>query len=41
MGSKDILRRMGWSMVEAAVMNTNPIEIEVPLGQFTKLKTWN
>ena len=39
MRSKDILRRMGWSMVEAAVMNTNPLEIEVPLGQFTKLKT--
>lgn len=30
MESKDILRRMGWSMVEIAVMNTNPMEIEVP-----------
>nr|POF01814.1 hypothetical protein CFP56_06196 [Quercus suber] len=26
--SKDLLRRMGWSMVEAAAMNTNPPEIE-------------
>ncbi|KAF3950217.1 hypothetical protein CMV_023995 [Castanea mollissima] len=31
MASKDLLRRMGWSMVEAAAMNANPSEIEVPL----------
>nr|XP_023916008.1 uncharacterized protein LOC112027589 [Quercus suber] len=43
MGSKDILRRMGWSMMEAIVMNTNPMEIEVPLGQFVKMNIllWN
>ena len=43
MGSKDILRRMGWSMVETAVMNTNPMEIEVPLGHFVKMNIllWN
>ena len=35
--SKDLLRRMGWSMVEAAVMNTNPPEIEVLLSQFVKM----
>ena len=37
MASKDLLRRMGWSMVEAAAMNTNPPEIEVPLSQFVKM----
>lgn len=43
MGCKDILRRIGWSMVEAAVMNINPMEIEVPLGQFVKtnILLWN
>nr|POE70882.1 hypothetical protein CFP56_76267 [Quercus suber] len=29
---KDLLRRMGWSMVDTASMNTNPSEIEVPLA---------
>ena len=30
-------------MVEAAAMNTNPMEIEVPLGQFVKMNIllWN
>ena len=30
-------------MVEADVMNTNPMEIEVPLGQFVKMNIllWN
>ena len=37
MGSKDILTRMGWSMVEVAAMNTNLMEIEVPLGQFVRM----
>ena len=43
MASKDLLRRMGWSMVEAAAMNTNPPEIEVPLSQFVKMNVllWN
>uniref|UniRef100_A0A7N2N6N9 CCHC-type domain-containing protein n=1 Tax=Quercus lobata TaxID=97700 RepID=A0A7N2N6N9_QUELO len=41
--SKNILRRMGWSMVEIAMMNSNPLEIEVPLGQFVKMNIllWN
>ncbi|XP_075673322.1 uncharacterized protein LOC142642784 isoform X2 [Castanea sativa] len=37
MASKDLLRRMGWSMVEAAAMNANPSKIKVPLGQFVKM----
>ena len=43
MASKDLLRRMGWSMVEATAMNTNPPEIEVPLSQFVKMNVllWN
>ncbi|XP_050254456.1 uncharacterized protein LOC126700356 [Quercus robur] len=32
MGSKDFLRRMGWSMVEEAMMNSNPQEIEGALN---------
>ena len=41
--SKDLLRRMGWSMVEAEKMNANPPEIEVPLSQFVKMNVllWN
>ncbi|XP_075659165.1 uncharacterized protein LOC142629055 [Castanea sativa] len=41
--SKDLLRRMGWSMVEVVAMNTNPPEIEVPLSQFVKMNVllWN
>ena len=42
--SKDLLKRMGWSMVEAAAaMNTNPPETKVPLGQFIKMNVllWN
>lgn len=35
--SKDLLRRMGWSMVDIASMNANPSEIEVPLGQFVNM----
>ena len=35
--SKDLLRRMGWSMVGATIMNPNPHEIEVPLSQFVKM----
>lgn len=30
--SKDLLKRMGWSMVESAIMN--PDQIEVPIGHF-------
>lgn len=30
--SKDLLRRMGWSMVDAAMMN--PSSVEILLGQF-------
>ncbi|XP_023928116.1 uncharacterized protein LOC112039472 [Quercus suber] len=41
--SKDILRRMGWSVVETTMMNSNPPEIEVPLGNFVKMNIlfWN
>ena len=39
--SKDMLRRIGWSMVEAAIMN--PSQVEVPMGQFVKMNIliWN
>nr|POE58614.1 hypothetical protein CFP56_50203 [Quercus suber] len=39
--SKDLLRRLGWSMVDAAMMNPNPVE--VPLGQFVQMNIlmWN
>ena len=39
--SKDLLRRIGWSMVEAATMN--PSQVEVPMGQFVKMNIlmWN
>jgi len=39
--SKDLLRRLGWSMVDAAMMNPNPSEI--PLRQFVKMNIlmWN
>ncbi|XP_023878054.1 uncharacterized protein LOC111990509 [Quercus suber] len=39
--SKDLLRRLGWSMVEAAAMN--PSRVEVPMGQFVKMNIlmWN
>lgn len=43
MASKDLLRRMGWSIVEVVATNTNPPEIEVPLSQFVKMNVllWN
>ena len=39
--SKDLLRRTGWSMVEAATMN--PSQVEVPIGQFVQMNIlmWN
>ena len=39
--SKDLLRRLGWTMVDAAMTNPNPVE--VPLGQFVKMNIlmWN
>ena len=39
--SKDLLWRMGWSMVEVATLNPSPIE--VPLGKFVKMNIlmWN
>ena len=39
--SKDLLRRLGWSMVDAAMMNPSPMEY--PLGQFVKMNIlmWN
>ncbi|KAL4643938.1 hypothetical protein ACB092_02G127500 [Castanea dentata] len=39
--SKDLLRRMGWSMVEAAMMNTS--SVEVPVGQCVQMNIlmWN
>ena len=41
--SKELLRKMGWSMVEATTMNINPQEIEVLLSQFIKMNVllWN
>ena len=33
--SKDLLRRLGWSMVDAVMMNPNPIK--VPLSQFVQM----
>ena len=41
--SKDLLRRMGWSMVDTASMNANPSDIEVPLGHFLNMNIllWN
>ena len=39
--SKDLLRSLGWSMVEAAAMN--PSHVEVPMDQFVKMNIlmWN
>ena len=39
--SKDLLRSLGWSMVEAAVMN--PSRVEIPMDQFikTNILMWN
>ena len=39
--SKDLLRKLGWSMVDAAMMNPSPMEY--PLGQFVKMNIlmWN
>ena len=39
--SKDLLRRLGWSMVEAATMN--PSQVEVLIGQFVQMNIlmWN
>ena len=39
--SKDLLRSLGWSMVEAATMN--PSRVEVPMDQFVKMNIlmWN
>ncbi|XP_023926428.1 uncharacterized protein LOC112037832 [Quercus suber] len=39
--SKDLLRRLGWSMVKGAAMN--PSRVEVPMGQFVKMNIliWN
>ena len=39
--SKDLLRRIGWNMVEDATMN--PSQVEVPIGQFMKMNIlmWN
>ena len=39
--SKDLLRRLGWTMVDAAIMNPNLME--VPLGQFIVMNIlmWN
>ena len=41
--SNDLLRRMGWSMVDTTSMNANPSEIKVPLGQFFNINIllWN
>lgn len=41
--SKDILKRIGWSVVETAMMSANPSDIKVPLGQFVKMNIlfWN
>ena len=38
---KDLLRKLGWSMVEAAAMN--PSRVEVPMDQFVKMNIlmWN
>jgi len=38
---KDLLRRIGWSMVEVATLNPSPIK--VPLGKFVKMNIliWN
>ena len=39
--SKDFLRRLGWSMMDVAMMNPNPVEY--PLGQFVQMNIliWN
>lgn len=39
--SKDLLRRLGWSMVDAAMIN--PSLVKVPLGKFVKMNVllWN
>ena len=39
--SKDLLRRLGWTMVDAAMMNPNPVEVS--LGQFGQMNIlmWN
>ena len=39
--SKDLLRRLGWTMVDAALLNPNLVE--VPLGQFVQMNIlmWN
>ena len=39
--SKDLLKRLGWSMVEAATMN--PSQVEVPIGRFVQMNIlmWN
>lgn len=39
--SKDLLRRLGWSMVDAAMIN--PSLVKVLLGQFVKMNVllWN
>ena len=39
--SKDLLRRLGWSMVEATAMN--PSRVEIPMDQFVKMNIllWN
>lgn len=39
--SKDLLRRLGWSMVEVAMMNPNPVKVS--LGEYVKMNIlmWN
>ena len=39
--SKDLLRRLGWSMIDAAMMNPN--QVEVPIGQSVQMNIlmWN
>ena len=39
--SKDLLRRLGWSMIDSAIMNPN--QVEVPIGQFVQMNIliWN
>ena len=41
--SKDLLRRLGWTMVDATMMNPNPNPVEIPLSQFVTMNIlmWN